>query len=87
MLAVNQKGDVILIWKKNSASAAINLQNIIPTPQSRSDVTMWKGQGNCVRSVSTNFTRCLVLYGVTWVVDWISCREVKKIAAIIPNKL
>lgn len=36
---------------------------IIPIPQSCSVVTMLKVQDNCVRSVSTNYTRCRALCG------------------------
>lgn len=35
-------------------------------PQSRSAVTMSKVPGSFVRSVFTNYTRCQVLYRVTW---------------------
>ena len=54
----------ILIWKKNFASAVINQHPIIPILQSCSVVTMLKVQDNCVRSVSTNYTRCRALCGV-----------------------
>jgi len=56
MLAVNQKGDVILIWKKNFASAAINQHPIILILQSRSVVTMSKVLANFVPSAGRNYT-------------------------------
>ncbi len=58
MLAVNQKGDVILIWKKNSASVAINQHPIIQTHRSRSAVTISKVPDNFVSSVISLSTRC-----------------------------
>jgi hypothetical protein len=38
-----------------------NQQSIVQTPRSRSGITSSRGQGSYVRSVSTNFTRCLEL--------------------------